>query len=118
MPEEEEELIDPRVRLMYLANEGDVEGIKELLDSGTNVNFSDIDGRTALHVATCQGFTDVVQLLLDRGAEVDTEDRWGSTVIFSDIIWKCCVFFFSVNLCVHHFVCLQIVRNGFLLFGL
>ena len=75
-----------RVRLMYMANEGDLEGIKELLDSGTNVNFKDIDGRTALHVAACQGLTDVVQLLLDRGADVDIADRWGSTVI---------LFFFS-----------------------
>ncbi|KAF2290637.1 hypothetical protein GH714_014814 [Hevea brasiliensis] len=68
-PEEEEAIIDPRIRLMYLANEGEMEGIKEILDSGTNVNFRDIDGRTALHVAACQGFSDVVQLLLDRGAE-------------------------------------------------
>lgn len=74
-------VIDPRVRLMYLANEGDLEGIEELLDSGTNVNFSDIDGRTALHVAACQGRTDVVQLLLHRGAELDLHDCWGSTVI-------------------------------------
>lgn len=72
--------IDPRVRLMYLANEGDSEGIRELLDSGTDVNFKDVDGRTALHVAACQGRTDVVQLLLRRGADVNLEDRWGSTV--------------------------------------
>ncbi|CAK9154688.1 unnamed protein product [Ilex paraguariensis] len=51
--------IDPRVRLMYAANEGDLEGIKELLDSGTDVNYRDIDDRTALHVAACQGFSDV-----------------------------------------------------------
>nr|XP_048328298.1 integrin-linked protein kinase 1 isoform X5 [Ziziphus jujuba var. spinosa] len=74
-----DEVIDPRVKLMYLANEGDLEGIKELLDSGTNVNFSDIDGRTALHIAACQGLSDVVQLLLHRGAKVDPQDRWGST---------------------------------------
>ncbi|KAE9456700.1 hypothetical protein C3L33_11388, partial [Rhododendron williamsianum] len=73
--------IDPRVRLMYLANEGDSEGIRELLDSGTDVNFKDVDGRTALHVAACQGRTDVVQLLLRRGADVNLEDRWGSTKI-------------------------------------
>lgn len=75
-----EEGIDPRVRLMYMANEGDMEGIKELLDSGTNVNFRDIDGRTALHVAACQGLRDVVQLLLQSGAEIDPQDCWGSTV--------------------------------------
>jgi len=72
--------IDPGVRLMYLANGGDVEGIGEVLDSGVNVNFKDIDGRTALHVAACQGLADVVSLLLDRGAEVDVKDNWGSTV--------------------------------------
>lgn len=72
--------IDPRVRLMYSANEGDIEGIKEILESGTDVNFRDIDKRTALHVAACQGSNDVVQLLLDNGAEVDPKDRWGSTV--------------------------------------
>lgn len=65
-----------------MANEGDLDGIKELLDSGTDVNFRDIDKRTALHVAACQGRTDVVRLLLSRGADVDPEDRWGSTVIF------------------------------------
>lgn len=75
------EAINPKVKLMYLANEGDLKGIEELLDDGTDVNFSDIDGRTALHVAACQGRADVVQLLLRRGAEVDLKDRWGSTVI-------------------------------------
>ncbi|RXH67679.1 hypothetical protein DVH24_027826 [Malus domestica] len=74
------EPVDPRVRLMYMANEGDLDAIRELIDSGTNVNFTDIDGRTALHVAACQGQTDVVQLLLQRGAEVDPRDCWGSTV--------------------------------------
>ncbi|KAF3642054.1 putative cyclic phosphodiesterase-like [Capsicum annuum] len=71
--------IDPRVRLMYSANEGDIEGIKEILECGTDVNFRDIDKRTALHVAACHGSSDVVQLLLDNGAEVDPKDRWGST---------------------------------------
>ena len=73
--------IDPGVRLMYSANEGDLDGIRELLDSGVDVNFKDIDGRRALHVAACQGLSDVVALLLEKGAEVDPKDRWGSTVI-------------------------------------
>jgi len=75
------EALDPTVRLMYLANEGDLVGIEELLDSGSDVSFTDIDGRTALHVAACQGRTDVVDLLVRRGADVDPRDRWGSTVI-------------------------------------
>ncbi|KAJ4729067.1 putative Protein kinase [Melia azedarach] len=73
---------------MYMANEGDLDGIKELLDSGTDVNFRDIDKRTALHVAACQGRTDVVQLLLSRGAHVDVEDRWGSTPLADAVYYK------------------------------
>ncbi|KAM3397836.1 hypothetical protein P3S68_001350 [Capsicum galapagoense] len=53
---EEGDVIDtePRIRLMYSANEGDIEGIKELLDLGTDENFRDDDERTSLHVAACQ----------------------------------------------------------------
>nr|DAD37690.1 TPA_asm: hypothetical protein HUJ06_008329 [Nelumbo nucifera] len=82
------EAIDDTIRLMYLANEGDLEGIEELLNSGTNVNFKDIDGRTALHIAACQWRTDVVELLLRRGAEVDRKDRWGSTPLADAIYYK------------------------------
>ncbi|OAY78034.1 Serine/threonine-protein kinase STY8 [Ananas comosus] len=80
--------IGAEIRLMYLANEGDMEGIRELLDSGVDVNFRDIDGRTALHVAACQGFADVVELLLERGAQIDPEDRWGSTPLGDAIHYK------------------------------
>ncbi|KAG9448141.1 hypothetical protein H6P81_014269 [Aristolochia fimbriata] len=82
------ETIEPPIRLMYSANEGDLNGIEELLDSGTDVNFRDIDGRTALHVAACQGKTEVVGLLLNRGAEVDPTDRWGSTPLADAIYYK------------------------------
>ena len=69
--------IDPEVRLMYSVNEGDLDEIKELLDSGVNVNFKDSDGRTALHVAACNGLTDVVSLLPDRGSELVPSDCLG-----------------------------------------
>ncbi|KAI5331854.1 hypothetical protein L3X38_021980 [Prunus dulcis] len=86
--EDDPEGIDPRVKLMYLANEADLDGVKELLDSGIDVNFKDIDDRTALHVAACQGLTDVVLLLLERGADVDPKDRWGSTPLADAIYYK------------------------------
>ncbi|KAK4770827.1 hypothetical protein SAY87_031359 [Trapa incisa] len=80
--------IDPRVKLMYLVNEGDLVGIKEMLDSGVDVNFKDIDHRTALHIAACQGLTEVATLLLERGAQVDSKDRWGSTPLADAIYYK------------------------------
>lgn len=85
--------ISSGIRLMFLANEGDLDGIREALGSGADVDFKDIDGRTALHVAACQGYADVVELLIRMGADVDTQDRWGSTVL------RCVdftTFFFSV----------------------
>ncbi|XP_039121575.1 integrin-linked protein kinase 1-like isoform X1 [Dioscorea cayenensis subsp. rotundata] len=80
--------INANIRLMYLSNEGNLEGIIDLLDSGVDVNFQDIDGRTALHVAACQGLADVVELLLKSGAKVDPEDRWGSTPLADAIHYK------------------------------
>ncbi|KAJ4980581.1 hypothetical protein NE237_031418 [Protea cynaroides] len=82
------ETIDPTFRLMCSANEGDLEGIVELLDSGTDVNFRDVDGRTALHVAACQRRVDVVELLLQRGAKVDPKDRWESTPLADALYYK------------------------------
>jgi len=86
--EEGGEDVAPEVRLMYLANERDLEGIKELLDSGIDINFRDIDDRTAIHVAACQGFVDVVGLLIERGADIDPKDRWGSTPLADAIHYK------------------------------
>ncbi|XP_020581281.1 serine/threonine-protein kinase STY8-like isoform X2 [Phalaenopsis equestris] len=80
--------VDANIRLMYLANEGDLDGMRELFDAGVDVNFRDIDGRRALHVAACQGSAEVVELLLDRGAKVDVEDRWGSTPLADAIHYK------------------------------
>lgn len=80
--------IDANIRLMYLANEGDLDGMLELINSGVDVNFKDIDGRTALHVAACQGFPGAAELLLESGAMVDMEDRWGSTPLADAIHYE------------------------------
>ena len=39
----------------------------------------DYDGRTALHLAVAEGQTEIVRVLLNKGAKVDVVDRWNAT---------------------------------------
>jgi ankyrin repeat protein len=52
-----------------------VDAVKMLLDLGLDPNSANRDGRTPLMGAALKGRNDVVQLLVDRGAKLDTRDR-------------------------------------------
>ncbi|THU46193.1 hypothetical protein C4D60_Mb09t02360 [Musa balbisiana] len=73
------ENLDATMRLMFMACQGDARGVDDLLKDGLDVNSIDLDGRTALHIAACEGHVDVVRLLLSWRANIDARDRWGST---------------------------------------
>lgn len=73
------ENLDATMQLLFMACQGDVKGVQDLLDGGTDVNSIDLDGRTALHIAACEGHVEVVKMLLSRKANIDARDRWGST---------------------------------------
>jgi len=55
-----------------------LDAVKMLLDLGLDVNAQADTGRTALHGAAHKGRADVVQVLADRGANLDTRD-FGNT---------------------------------------
>jgi hypothetical protein len=61
-------------RLWCAAEDGDAAEARRLLDAGVDIN-GDIGGlasvSTALHVAANKGHTEVVRLLLSRGADVN-----------------------------------------------
>ncbi|WP_165250939.1 ankyrin repeat domain-containing protein [Paludisphaera soli] len=71
--------------LTKLAEEGDVEGVRTMLDAGTPVDFID-NGRfnaTPLEVAARAGRLEVVRLLLGRGADVNHVDHDGFSPVTS-----------------------------------
>lgn len=43
------------------------------------MNIGDYDKRTPLHVAVSQNHLEIVQFLLDNGANPNVYDRWGAT---------------------------------------
>jgi ankyrin repeat protein len=66
-------------QMLSKAKEGDLDGIKRLVDNGASVNTADYDLRTALHIAAAEGQYQIVEYLLLRGAMVNAEDRMGNT---------------------------------------
>jgi len=52
-----------------------VEAIRMLLDLGADANAANNEGRTALMGAALKGRNAAVQLLVDRGAKLETQDR-------------------------------------------
>ena len=67
------------VDLCWAASEGDCEGIQRLVLRGADVDASDYDGRTPLHLAASEGRIDAVRCLLGLGASAACRDRWGNT---------------------------------------
>ncbi len=58
---------------------GDIEAVKQHLAAGTGVNTQNKNGRTALHWATVNGHKDIVELLINEGADVNLKDLAGET---------------------------------------
>ncbi|HTC87228.1 MAG TPA: ankyrin repeat domain-containing protein [Bryobacteraceae bacterium] len=54
--------------------EENIEAVKMCLDLGIDPNVADDEGRTALHGAAHKGKVEVIQLLVDHGANLDAHD--------------------------------------------
>ena len=67
---------NPGDELRRAAGAGDVAKVKELLDKGADVNAANSYGGTALAFACDRGHLEVIRLLLDRGANPDTQDTF------------------------------------------
>ena len=58
---------------------GNAAKVAELLVHEAPVNFVDYDLRTPLHLAVTEGYTEIVELLLEAGALTNCKDRWNSS---------------------------------------
>lgn len=55
--------------------------INRLLDEGSNIDFQDSHGRSALMIASWNSYLGIVKLLLDRGADPNLQSNDGSTAL-------------------------------------
>lgn len=69
--------------LIVAAQMGQVDAVKYLLDNGVNVRAS--NGMTAMHYASANAQYPVMQLLLDRGAELEQLNEFGGAVLDSTV---------------------------------
>ncbi|CAK0888322.1 unnamed protein product [Prorocentrum cordatum] len=73
------------MRLCCAAAAGDARVLFRLIADGVHVDAKDYDGRTALHIAAAYGHQDIVQGLLDLGADARHKDNFGNTPLSSAV---------------------------------
>ena len=62
------------------AKQGDLEHLKILFNMEVDLNQSDYDGRTALHIAVSESHYEVCKFLINVGkVALNKTDRWGNT---------------------------------------
>jgi ankyrin repeat protein len=55
--------------------------VELLLENKTSINSRDLEGKTALHVASSSGKVEAVDLLLRNEADISTKDDKGNTAL-------------------------------------
>jgi len=71
--------IDNIISLCWAASQGDLQEVKHLYAKGVDINGSDYDLRTPLHLAASEGHENVVKYLLKRNVFAYPIDRWGNS---------------------------------------
>ncbi len=58
--------------LVQAAGNGDIAAVRKLLDNGYNINTADEDDSTALSAAAGEGFEEIVSLLIEMNADINS----------------------------------------------
>ncbi|MGQ1909781.1 ankyrin repeat domain-containing protein [Marinifilum sp. RC60d5] len=67
--------------IMQSALDGKMETVKEALENGFDVNFTDSNKRTPLMLAAYNGHFDIVKLLIENGADLNNIDNVNRTAL-------------------------------------
>lgn len=75
--------------LLKAVKEGNLEGVKDILERGEDVNIKDEMGCTALIKASEFGHEEIAKLLIEKGADVNArEDAAGCTALMLAAFWR------------------------------
>ncbi|KAL3735687.1 hypothetical protein ACJRO7_024766 [Eucalyptus globulus] len=73
------------LRVNSAAFHGDLRQLKSLVRAGADLNKTDYDGRSPLHLAAARGHEDIVFFLVQEGVDVNTKDDFGNTALLEAI---------------------------------
>ena len=62
---------------------GSLEMARLFVENGADVNAAISTGATLLHCAAQKGNVKIVELLISKGADVNTRDQWGHSAAIS-----------------------------------
>ena len=62
---------------MWSCANGDLNGLRGVVEGGLDVNSVDYDSRSLLHVAAAEGQLEIAKYLIEKGVEIEMRDRSG-----------------------------------------
>ena len=62
----------PDIEIWTAAKEGNAQAVKQHISYGTDINSSNLKGWTPLHYASSRGHSEIVSILLENGAYVNS----------------------------------------------
>ncbi|ESR34327.1 hypothetical protein CICLE_v10005583mg [Citrus x clementina] len=76
------------LRVNSAAYHGDLYQLKGLIRAGADLNKTNYDGRSPLHLATSRGYEDITLFLIQKGVDTNIKDKFGNTPLLEAIKLK------------------------------
>ena len=58
-----------------------IETLETIVSNSSSINFTDVDGSTALHIAARNNNMEILEMLIKHGANVNEKDKYGRTAL-------------------------------------